>query len=98
MRLWSQLLEGLGFLQTESYWKHLIFTPRTTRPAHGLGEHSDNDMKSELPVVTAVWRAASDALRKARKFPLKRRSTADRFLRHRHCFRSHRPCHRKARG
>lgn len=48
LRRTAQLLEELGFLQSETYWKHLTFTPRAPRPAHGLGEHSDNDIKIEL--------------------------------------------------
>ena len=52
------------------------------------------------PVLRTSWceRAASDALCKVRTLPVAKRWTADRFLRHRHYFRSRRPNRSLSRG
>lgn len=44
----SRLLLGLGYVESFSHWKHLVFKPRQPHEAAGLGEHRDTPINIEL--------------------------------------------------
>ncbi len=44
----SRLLEGLGYHETHSSWRHRSFTPADATLRTNLGEHADNYLKIEL--------------------------------------------------
>jgi hypothetical protein len=44
----ARLLEEQNYEAKLRFWKNHVFTPRIARPAAGLGEHRDSDIKIEL--------------------------------------------------
>lgn len=44
----AQLLDGMGFRQSDESWKHLVFEQREAPTAHPFGEHADNGLKIDL--------------------------------------------------